>query len=109
MTRPTRSDPTDPQSRTSPATGLAINAEDLGVSSGGFTLLSPTDISLAADRNLVIGGDNGSGKTTLLSVLTGLLPPTQGTVSVCGQTPDDRRPDFRAAVTGLIGRAPHQP
>lgn len=106
MTRPTRSDPTDPQSRTSPATGLAINAEGLGVSSGGFALLSPTDISLAADRNLVIGGDNGSGKTTLLSVLTGLLPPTQGTVSVCGQTPDDRRPDFRAAVTGLIGRAP---
>ena len=84
----------------------AIDAHQLSVASGDFQLLSPTDITLPTGRNLVIGGDNGSGKTTLLSVLAGLQPPTHGTVTVCGMRPDDRRTDFRNAVTGLIGRAP---
>lgn len=107
MTRSTGSHPTGSQPRdTASSSVLAIEANGLAVTSGGFTLLSPTDIALNAGRNLVIGGDNGSGKTTLLSVLTGLLPATSGTVAVCGLTPDDRRPDFRSAVTGLIGRAP---
>lgn len=110
MNRPTGSGPggsgpTGSESRTADV-GSVIRADGLGVSTSGFTLLSPTDISLEIGHNLVIGGDNGSGKTTLLSALTGLLSPTQGTVTVCGLAPDDRKSDFRAAVTGLIGRAP---
>lgn len=107
MTRASNSSPagSQPHAAASPS-ALAIDATGLSVTSGGYTLLSPTDVTLAAGRNLVIGGDNGSGKTTLLSVLTGLLPATAGTVTVCGLTPDDRRLAFRTAVTGLIGRAP---
>lgn len=107
MPRASNSSPagSPPHAAASPP-ALAIDANDLSVTSGGLTLLSTTDVTLPAGRNLVISGDNGSGKTTLLSVLTGLLPPTKGTVTVCGLTPDDRRPAFRAAVTGLIGRAP---
>lgn len=107
-TRPrlTASDPAGPQQSPAAEHVSAIEAHHLSVSSGNFTLLSPTDISLATGRSLAIGGENGSGKTTLLSVLTGLLSATAGTVAVCGLKPDDRRSGFRAAVTGLIGRAP---
>ena len=45
-------------------------------------------------------GPNGSGKTTLMNLLTGLLQPTRGRVSVLGLTPDQPEELFR-----LVGYA----
>jgi ABC-2 type transport system ATP-binding protein len=41
-------------------------------------------------------GPNGSGKTTLMNLMTGLICPTRGTLSVLGMTPDNATEFFRA-------------
>src|SRR5215813_4697148 len=44
------------------------------------------DISFSVERGEVLGflGPNGAGKSTTMRMITGFIPPTSGTVSVCG-------------------------
>jgi len=49
-----------------------------------FLALAPTSFELQSSEIAILSGANGSGKTTLLSCLSGLVPPSTGTVKVMG-------------------------
>jgi len=49
-------------------------------------------------------GPNGAGKTTTLKMLTGLIHPTAGRVTVAGHTPFARRHAFLNRVTLVMGQ-----
>ena len=48
-------------------------------------------------------GPNGAGKTTTLKMLSGLLHPTGGDLSVLGFEPKRRQPDFLRQITLVMG------
>lgn len=56
-------------------------------------------VNLAVHRGEIVGlvGDNGAGKSTLVNILSGTLPPTEGTVWLDGKRASFRSPsDARA-------------
>jgi ABC-2 type transport system ATP-binding protein len=57
-----------------------------GLSKRYGDLVAVNDVSFSVERGEVIGflGPNGAGKTTCMRMLTGFLPPTEGTASIAG-------------------------
>ena len=53
----------------------------------GLMALNGVDLELEKGRIVGLLGPNGSGKTTLLKIMTGLLTPSQGTVTIDGMEP----------------------
>jgi len=59
-------------------------------------ILGVNRVTLAIEPGITsLVGPNGSGKTTLMNLMTGLIRPTRGRVSVLGLTPDHPEVFFR--------------
>ena len=60
--------------------------------------------SISAGERVGFLGPNGAGKTTTLKVLSGLLHPTEGRVSVADFTPRQRERGFLEQITLVMGQ-----
>ena len=65
---------------------IAIDAKGLTRRFGDFTAVDR--VSLTIEQGEIFGflGSNGCGKSTTMKMLTGLLPPTEGTATLFGQS-----------------------
>jgi ABC-type uncharacterized transport system ATPase subunit len=111
--------------------GAAVLAvENVGlIGPGGVALLKDINFTLRAGEIVGVAGVSGNGQTELLEVLSGIRPPSSGSLHFCGQTinavsalnagqmralglshvPEDRHryamcSAFNAAETGVLGR-----
>ena len=51
---------------------------------GDFSAVNDVSFSVRAGEVIGLVGPNGAGKTTTLRCLAGIIPPTRGTVQICG-------------------------
>lgn len=65
-----------------------------------------SDISLDIASGEIVGliGSNGAGKTTLTKILSGIIHPTSGEVSVMGHTPWERNNEYRRQMAVIMGQ-----
>ncbi len=70
------------------------------------TVKAVDGVSFTIERGERVGflGPNGAGKTTTLKVLSGLLHPTSGEVSVEDHTPFKRQTSFLEKITLVMGQ-----
>lgn len=64
---------------------FVMNVTHLSKNYGNKSALSDVNFSLEGGKIIGLLGSNGSGKTTLLKITAGILQPTSGTVTVCGE------------------------
>jgi ABC-2 type transport system ATP-binding protein len=68
--------------------------EDVSKFYGEILGVNRVNLSIAPGITSLVG-PNGSGKTTLMNLMTGLLKPTRGRISVLGTSPADPQALFR--------------
>lgn len=77
---------------------------------GGEAMHFP-DLTIDKGQHTLLLGNSGTGKTTFLHILTGLLAPTEGQVSVAGQQiynlPARKLDHFRGQEIGIVFQNAH--
>ncbi len=96
-TSPETVSPTAPGRPTGDVAGVPVlAAREVSVRFGGLRALSDVSIEVAPASIVGLVGPNGAGKTTLFGVLSGLLRPSSGRVSLRGEDVTEASPQLRA-------------
>ena len=75
-----------------PAGPLSVRFDDVSFRyPGGPIVLADVDLSIAARTKVAVVGETGSGKTTFAKLLTRLMDPVEGSVSLSGTPLDSVR------------------
>jgi iron complex transport system ATP-binding protein len=82
-----------------------IELHDVTVDYRDRAALSSIDLTVSAGERIALVGPNGAGKSTLLRVVTGLVPPTRGTVRIAGEALGSLQ---RTTLARLVAVVPQQ-
>ncbi len=69
-----------------------------------ITSVSELDLTIKEGEFVGLIGPNGAGKTTLVKMLTGIIAPTSGKVSVMGYYPNDLKNNFKQQYAVVMGQ-----
>ena len=79
-----------------------LATRNLGLDIGGATIVADVELEVLDGELLAVIGPNGAGKTTLFNLVSGLRPPTSGSIELDGVDVTEQ-PPYRRAKAG-IGR-----
>ena len=89
-----------------PPEGPLVDARGLSHVRDGRTVMAIGDWQLGAGHHALLLGPSGSGKSTFINIVTGLLTPSHGTLSVAGEAmsalPPADRDALRRRTIGLV-------
>ena len=91
-------------SRSQPSLALPVVATGLGKRYRRGWALRETSLVIPGNRIVALVGPNGAGKSTLMGLITGLLRPTTGGITVFGDSPTGR--GLHPAVAYLAQQKP---
>ena len=74
---------------------IALSARGVQKSFGSLVVARDIDIDLPVGARYALIGPNGAGKTTLINLMTGLLAPNAGTITLGGEDVTALRPQAR--------------
>src|SRR5438874_10207745 len=69
-----------------------LQIENCTVQFGGLTAVSELNLELCERELVGLIGPNGAGKTTVFNVVTGVYPPTSGTIKFAGENISGMQP-----------------
>jgi ATP-binding cassette, subfamily B, bacterial len=96
-------DPTARAATGLPARQIAFEGVRFGYPSRDHLVYDGLDLTIEAGRSLAVVGLNGAGKTTLIKLLTGLIQPQDGRITVDGIDLTDLDPtSWRRSVAAIF-------
>lgn len=69
-----------------------LEVDNLSVSFGGIKPVTGFDLTIGDHELVGLIGPNGAGKTTVFNLLTGVYVPTEGTITIAGESIVGKKP-----------------